>query len=106
LETDAKLLKLREGIFSLFSKCSLKLLNNQADFDSAIRRFDPSRPSQPLSKGDKTYANIQGALLLPNGMAAVELSNETRLIDVNLTPHGEIEKLPEFIQNKAHSSEE
>jgi hypothetical protein len=22
------------------------LLNNQADFDSAIRRFDPSRPSQ------------------------------------------------------------
>jgi hypothetical protein len=21
-------------------------LNNQADFDSAIRRFDPSRPSQ------------------------------------------------------------
>jgi hypothetical protein len=24
----------------------LKSLNNQADFDSAIRRFDPSRPSQ------------------------------------------------------------
>ena len=23
-------------------------MNNQADFDSAIRRFDPSRPSQPI----------------------------------------------------------
>jgi len=32
---------------SLFSKCALKSLNNQTDFDSAIRRFDPSRPSQP-----------------------------------------------------------
>jgi hypothetical protein len=33
-------------IFDIFSKCALKSLNNQVDFDSAIRRFDPSRPSQ------------------------------------------------------------
>jgi hypothetical protein len=46
LETAAKLLKSPEGILSLFSKCALKSLNNQADFDSAIRRFNPSRPSQ------------------------------------------------------------
>jgi hypothetical protein len=46
LETTAKLLISLEGILSLFSKCALKSLNNQADFDSAIRRFDPSRPSQ------------------------------------------------------------
>jgi hypothetical protein len=42
----AKLLKLLEGVLSIFSKLPLKSLNNQADFDSAIRRFDPSRPSQ------------------------------------------------------------
>jgi hypothetical protein len=46
LEATAKLLKLLEAIFCLSSKCALKSLNNQADFDSAIRRFDPSRPSQ------------------------------------------------------------
>jgi hypothetical protein len=36
------------GIFVIFSKCALKSLNNQADFDSAIRRFDSSRPSQAV----------------------------------------------------------
>src|SRR5437868_15451634 len=46
LEMAAKLLKLLEGVLSIFSKLPLKSLNNQADFDSAIRRFDPSRPSQ------------------------------------------------------------
>ena len=30
------------------SECLLKLLGMAADFDSAIRRFDPSRPSQPV----------------------------------------------------------
>jgi 4-aminobutyrate aminotransferase-like enzyme len=49
LETTGKLLKWLEGVFSLFSKCALKSLNNQADFDSAIRRFDPSRPSHALA---------------------------------------------------------
>jgi hypothetical protein len=45
LETTAKLLKLLER-FQLFSKCPLKSLNNQTDFDSAIRRFDPrARPT-------------------------------------------------------------
>jgi hypothetical protein len=46
LETAGKLLISLEDILSLFSKYSLKSLNNQTDFDSAIRRFDPSRPSQ------------------------------------------------------------
>ena len=46
----AKLLKLLEGVLSIFSKLPLKSLNNQADFDSAIRRFDPSRPSQPSTQ--------------------------------------------------------
>ncbi len=50
---DAKLLKSLEGIFSLFSKCALKSLNNQADFDSAIRRFDPSCPSQAVRRSEK-----------------------------------------------------
>ena len=47
LQTAAKLLELLERVFG-FSKCAFKVLNNQADFDSAIRRFDPSRPSQPV----------------------------------------------------------
>jgi hypothetical protein len=49
LETIAKLLKSLEGVVGLFSKRALNSLNNQTDFDSAIRRFDPSRPSQRSS---------------------------------------------------------
>ncbi|MFQ3458549.1 hypothetical protein PMN64_35255 [Bradyrhizobium sp. UFLA01-814] len=45
METTAKLLNLLERVRDTFSKCALKSLNNQTDFDSAIRRFDPSRPS-------------------------------------------------------------
>src|SRR5262249_36608678 len=48
LETAAKLLKLLERVLAIFSKCALKLLDNQADFDSAIRRFESSRPSQAV----------------------------------------------------------
>ncbi|MFK4646204.1 hypothetical protein ABIF96_004778 [Bradyrhizobium ottawaense] len=33
---------------AIFSKRALKPLDNQTEFDSAIRRFDPSRPSQKL----------------------------------------------------------
>jgi hypothetical protein len=46
LETATKLLKLLERASTIFSKCALKSLNNQTDFVYAIRRFDPSRPSQ------------------------------------------------------------
>jgi hypothetical protein len=42
-----------EDILSLFSKYSLKSLNNQTDFDSAIRRFDPSRPSHALAQPER-----------------------------------------------------
>jgi len=45
---DCQPIEIARGVFGLFSKCALKWLNNQADFDSAIRRFDPSRPSQPV----------------------------------------------------------
>jgi hypothetical protein len=48
LETVAKLLKLLERVLADFSKCALKLLDNQADFDSAIPRFESWRPSQPV----------------------------------------------------------
>jgi hypothetical protein len=46
LETAANLLELLERLFSLFSKCALKLLNNQADFDSAILMSSKSRPDR------------------------------------------------------------
>jgi len=39
-------LKLLEGVLTVFSKRALKLLDNQADFDSAIPRFESWRPSQ------------------------------------------------------------
>jgi hypothetical protein len=32
--------------FAIFSECALILKENWSDFDSAIRRFDSSRPSQ------------------------------------------------------------
>jgi len=50
LETAANLLRLLKRVLTISSKCALKLLNNQADFDSAIRRFDPSRPSHPFMR--------------------------------------------------------
>jgi hypothetical protein len=37
-------------------------------------------------KGGNTYANIQGASLLPKGMTAPELVNETRSLDINTIP--------------------
>ena len=46
LEMLAKQLILLEANSNVFSKCALKSLTIQAGFDSAIRRFDPSRPSQ------------------------------------------------------------
>jgi hypothetical protein len=57
LETAPNLLELLERLFSLFSKCALKSFNNQADFDSAIRRFDPSRPSQDFSSQNNQLAH-------------------------------------------------
>src|SRR5262245_25547649 len=50
LEMGAKQLILLDGVLTAFSKYALKSLNNQTDFDSAIRRFDPSRPSQALTR--------------------------------------------------------
>src|SRR5262249_50276715 len=46
LETAAKLLKLLKRVPAVFSKCGLKLFDNQADFDSAIPRFESGPPSQ------------------------------------------------------------
>lgn len=48
LETTAKLLKLLKGVSRLFPKCPLKSLNNQTDFDSAIRAPDRSGCSRHL----------------------------------------------------------
>jgi hypothetical protein len=45
---NCQAIEIAKGHFKCFPKCALKSLNNQTDFDSAIRRFDPSRPSHPL----------------------------------------------------------
>jgi hypothetical protein len=46
LEMTTKPLKSLGRIFGDFSKSRLKSLNSQADFDSAIPRFESWRPSQ------------------------------------------------------------
>ena len=48
MESAPKLLISFEAIFLIFTKRALKSLDNQAGFDSAIRRFDPSRPSHAV----------------------------------------------------------
>jgi hypothetical protein len=53
LETAAKLLISLEAIFGIFSKCTLKSLDNQTDFDSAIPWFESRRPSQTRSLIDR-----------------------------------------------------
>jgi len=59
LEMTAKLLILLKRLLNVSSKCALKSLNNPADFDSAIRRFDPSRPSQASDDiTDKVSATV------------------------------------------------
>src|SRR5215472_10127465 len=48
LEIGPKLLISLEGILTIFSRCALKSLNNQADFDSAV--WLPSLRRGPLLK--------------------------------------------------------
>ncbi|MDX3970242.1 MAG: hypothetical protein QHD01_27080 [Bradyrhizobium sp.] len=62
LETVANLLKLLECVSTILSKCALKSLYNQAGFDSAIRRFDPSRPKRQCAaqiKGRKRFSRLK-----------------------------------------------
>jgi hypothetical protein len=78
LETAANLLRLLEHVLAVFSKCALKSLNNQTDFDSAIRRFDPSRPSHryPVRSGRHLHPTSQWRL----GSRVEILSSERRII--------------------------
>jgi hypothetical protein len=57
LETAANLLRLLERVLPDFSKSALNSFDNQTDFDSAIRRFDPSRPSQHSSCAVRYVSN-------------------------------------------------
>jgi hypothetical protein len=74
LETTGKLLILLESFSTIFSKCALKSLYNQAGFDSAIRRFDPSRPSHLILLGNLTLSRrfiLNGFLLLASNSGAL-----------------------------------
>jgi hypothetical protein len=75
-------MKLLEGVLSIFSKCALKSLNNQADFDSAIRRFDPSRPSQ----------SREGT---PQVLVKHEASRQTRSLSSNREASRQTKRPPE-----------
>ena len=41
-----------------YSECALITLKVLADFDSTIRRFDPSRPSQPVPMRERLAAEV------------------------------------------------
>jgi hypothetical protein len=79
LEMAAKLLELLEGFLAVFSKCDLNSLNNQADFDSAIRRFDPSRPSQPVRQPKIDYTIIAESLQNRGFLALLARSPDSEL---------------------------
>jgi hypothetical protein len=65
-----------ERISNLFSKYALKLLHNQTDFDSAIRRFDPSRASHALRISENFLLLRQKALQIA-AFQALQSSLET-----------------------------
>ena len=45
---------------TLFSECPLKSLRGLADFDSTMRRFESSRPSQDLANQIRRFLNLPG----------------------------------------------
>ena len=61
LETSAKLLISFEGILSVSSKCALKSLDNQTDFDSAIRLLIRCGQNEPQDLEFVTYRAPVGA---------------------------------------------
>ena len=70
LETVANPLRSLKRVLTVSSKRALKSLNNQTDFDSAIRRFDPSRPSQPTDFVMKTALSRQNFQRIGNPFAS------------------------------------
>ena len=89
LETTGKLLILLESFSTIFSKCALKSLNNQAGFDSAIRRFDPSRPSQLILFVELPLALLHLEMRIPlpeAGMHAMELSSHLGFLPASALP--------------------
>lgn len=52
------------------------------------------------------YANIVSASPLPKGMKVPAPINEQFVFDINISPLGDIDKLPEFIQKKVKSTPE
>jgi hypothetical protein len=81
LETGTKPLKLLERVLADFSKCALKSLDNQADFDSAIPRFESWRPShavRSLHREFRVWENRRhslGAEAIGGGGRAAALRN-------------------------------
>ena len=66
LEMATKPLKLLERVLTYLSKCGLKSLDNQADFDSAIRRFESSRPSHAFPEiGDFVMTGAKARIPRP-----------------------------------------
>jgi hypothetical protein len=72
-ETAAKLLKLREQVFAV-SKRPLKPLNIQANFDSAIRKFESSRPSHAVCRCPD-FAEYGAEPRIPRAFAGAEIGD-------------------------------
>jgi hypothetical protein len=57
-EIPANVLKHMRMKSVLYSECGLKSLNDPADFDSPMRRFESSRPSQAFTASEKLAPRI------------------------------------------------
>lgn len=65
--------------FARFPESPLKLLTKPADFDSPIRRFDPSRPSQITNKVNELRGFHSGnEIPLPSGKIIAFSSDKER----------------------------
>src|SRR4029453_15349763 len=70
------------NIFGIFFRCSLKFLNNRADFHSDIRRFDPSGPVRLSPNLSSIIRRWNNALLKKRCYSDVLTASSTEFITI------------------------
>src|SRR3990167_11213651 len=95
-----------------FNKLCLGILGhapgNDFDYDELVGKTCLVNIVHKASKKDENvmYVNITGTSPLPKGMEVPEAITEMFNFDVNTSPMGDIDKLPEFIQKLVMSTPE
>ena|SRR3990167_2711606 len=79
---------------------------NDFDYDELLGKTCLVNIVHKPSKKDENvmYANITGTSPLPKGMEVPEAITEAFSFDINESPLGEIDKLPDFVQKKVMST--